>query len=152
MARTFKHQTRIIDGYRSKFEKEIAGDLEARGIDYSYEPFRLSYVKPAKNCSYTPDYVLANGIIVEAKGFFEPADRTKHLLIKEQCPHLDIRFVFQNSKTKLRKGSKTTYADWATKNGFKFADKTIPQEWIDEEDKAVLSTSDTKGLRPTGRR
>ena len=58
------------------------------------------------------------------------ADRKKHLLIKEQHPELDIRFVFSSSKAKLSKGSKTTYALWCTKNGFKFADRLIPRAWL----------------------
>jgi hypothetical protein len=62
-------------------------------------------------------------------------DRKKHLLVKEQNPNLDIRFLFQNSKNKINKGSKTTYADWAIKNGFKFADKIVPDEWINEKKK-----------------
>jgi hypothetical protein len=57
-------------------------------------------------------------------------DRKKHLLIREQYPNLDIRFVFTNSKAKINKGSKTTYADWCDKNSFKYADKLIPKEWF----------------------
>jgi len=45
---------------------------------------------------------------------------------------LDIRFVFSNSRNKLNKKSKTTYADWCDKHGFKWADKQIPKSWIDE--------------------
>ena len=33
---------------------------------------------------YKPDFVLNNGIIIEAKGWFRPRDRVKHLLIKDQ--------------------------------------------------------------------
>ena len=71
-------------------------------------------------------------MIVETKGIFEVADRQKHLLVKQQHPGLDIRFVFSRSKSPIRKGSPTTYANWCVKNGFLFADKLIPQDWIDE--------------------
>lgn len=143
MRRTFKRKApSLVNGYRSKFEANIASDLEARGVDFRYEPFRLKYTKPAKPSNYTPDYVLPNGIIIEAKGYFESADRTKHLIIKEQRPELDIRFVFQNPNNRLSKNSKTTYGDWATKNGFKYAAKQIPQEWIDE----VHSTTNPESL------
>jgi len=84
---------------------------------------------------YTPDFLLPNGIIIETKGRFTPADRMKHLAIQKQHPNLDIRFVFSNSKSKLRKGAKTTYADWCDKNGFLYADKDVPQEWLDEKKK-----------------
>ncbi len=102
------------DGY--VFESETAKDY--------------FYIKPATTHSYTPDFKLPNGIFVETKGRFVMEDRKKHILIKEQLPNLDIRFVFQNSKNKIRKGSKTTYADWCIKHGFKYADKTVPTEWI----------------------
>nr|DAL93602.1 MAG TPA: endonuclease I [Caudoviricetes sp.] len=32
------------------------------------------------------------------------------MLIKQQNPELDIRFIFSRSKTPIYKGSKTTYA------------------------------------------
>ena len=67
---------------------------------------------------------------VETKGRFLTADRKKHLLIKAQYPELDIRFLFQNSNARISKSSKTTYADWCNKYGFKFADKTIPSDWL----------------------
>src|SRR3546814_2796560 len=56
----------------------------------------------------------------------------KHELIKAQHPGLDIRFVFSRSKSPIRKGSKTTYADWCAKRGIPFADKLVPQEWAEE--------------------
>ena len=51
-------------------------------------------------------------------------------LVKEQHPKVDIRFVFSNSKNKISKISKTTYAMWCKKYGFKYADKHIPKEWL----------------------
>ena len=57
----------------------------------------------------------------------------KHKLIKKEFGNkYDIRFVFSNSKQKIGKKSKTTYADWCIRYGFKFADKEIPQSWIEE--------------------
>ena len=123
----------LKSGYRSKFEEDLANGLKARGVEVRYEPFKLSYKKPVKkDPTYTPDFVLPNGIIVEAKGYFESSDRTKHLLVKAQHPELDIRFVFQNSRNKISKNSLTSYADWCIKNGFEYADMNIPKEWINE--------------------
>lgn len=107
-----------------------------------YEQSILKYTIPASIHQYTPDFILSNGIIIEAKGIFEVADRQKHLLIKTQFPHLDIRFVFQNANNKLYKGSKTTYAMWCEKNGFKYATKLIPASWFTERKK------NTTGLIP----
>lgn len=81
---------------------------------------------------------MKNGIIIEAKGLFDVKDRQKHLFIKEQYPDLDIRFVFQNPKNKLYSGSKTTYADWCDKYGFKWAAKVIPASWFTERKKSLV--------------
>jgi hypothetical protein len=85
--------------------------------------------------TYTPDFLLPNGIIIETKGMFTVADRRKHTLIKKQHPELDIRFVFENSKRRISKASKTTYAAWCEKHGFLYADKLVPDAWIQEEKK-----------------
>jgi hypothetical protein len=71
--------------------------------------------------------LLDNGIIVESKGRFVTQDRQKHLLVKQQYPDLDIRFVFSRSATRISKQSQTTYAAWCQHKGFLFADKAIPQ-------------------------
>lgn len=109
-------------------------DLSARGVHYRYEEVRLGYTKPASTHKYTPDFILPNGVIVETKGLFDSDDRKKHELIRKQHPQLDIRFVFSRSASPIRKGSKTTYAAWCAKLGIPFADKVIPQSWIDEPD------------------
>ena len=88
---------------------------------------------PASNHSYTPDIILPNGIILEVKGRLVKADRDKHLLIKEQHPNLDIRFVFQCANNKIRKGSKTTYAQWCEKNDIKWCEKIVPDSWLKEK-------------------
>lgn len=116
-------------GYRSGLEEKIAANLKQRGVVVGYETTKISYVVHETR-TYTPDWQLPNGVIVESKGRFTLEDRKKHLLIQRQHPFLDIRFVFQNSKNVIRKGSKTTYADWCIKNGFLYADKEIPDEWL----------------------
>lgn len=125
----------IANGYRSGLEDRVALELSKIGIKDCYEILKIPFLQPEKKRTYTPDFVLPNGVIVETKGIFTVADRQKHLWIKDQHPHLDIRFVFSNSRSKIRKGSKTTYAMWCTKNGFDYADKSIPLEWINEDKK-----------------
>ena len=53
------------------------------------------------------------------------------LAVKTANPSLDIRFCFQNAKTKLSRGKKRSlsYGQWATKNGFPWCHKTIPADW-----------------------
>ena len=76
-----------------------------------------------------------NGIIIETKGIFTTSDRRKHIAIKKQHPKLDIRFVFENSRKKLRKGAKSNYAQWCIKYGFRYYDRIIPEDWIKEKGK-----------------
>lgn len=119
-------------GFKSGLEENISKQIEGKGIKVEYETEQVSYIIPASEHNYHPDFKLPNGIRVETKGRFVLADRKKHLLVKEQNPNLDIRFVFSNSKNKINKKSKTTYGDWCDKHGFKYADKEIPDSWFSE--------------------
>jgi hypothetical protein len=122
-------------GFKSGLEETISQQIESQGIKVEYETEKVPYIIPASNHNYSPDFKLPNGIRVETKGRFVAADRKKHLLVKEHNPHMDIRFVFSNSKNKISKNSKTTYGDWCDKNGYKYADKLIPNEWFLEENR-----------------
>lgn len=125
----------LAAGYRSGLEEDIGNQLKELGIAAEYEPFKIPYVVPVTSRTYTPDYILPNGIVIESKGRFTLEDRKKHILIKDQMPSLDLRFVFTNPKGKIRKGAKTTYADWCEKHGFKYAKREIPSEWLRERPK-----------------
>jgi hypothetical protein len=128
----------LKNGYRSGLEEEIADTLRAKGVNFTYEETKIKYIQPASEHQYTADFeILDNGIIIESKGRFLVADRKKHMLIKRQQPHLDIRFVFSNSKQRLSKASRTTYAQWCEKYGFLYSDKEIPDSWIKERRKKV---------------
>ena len=120
-------------GYRSGLEEQTAKDLKKREVPFSYEERKIKWLD-SKVRTYTPDFELPNGVIVETKGRFVAADRRKHLEIKKQFgDKYDIRFVFTNSRAKLYKGAKSSsYADWCNKHGFLYADKTIPEEWLNE--------------------
>lgn len=129
-------------GFRSGLEVRVAEELKAKGIDVVFEGIKVRYTPPLKERSYTPDFPLPNGIIVETKGRFLTEDRVKHKVIKAEHPDLDIRFVFAGggggrkptigSTQRLSKTSKTTYAMWCEQYGFQYADISIPQAWIDE--------------------
>jgi len=121
----------IQAGYRSGLEEETAKFLRKKKIVFTYEKEKITWLD-MKYRTYTPDFVLANGIIIETKGRFVSTDRRKHKEVRQQHPDLDIRFVFSNSKQKLYKGAKSSYGDWCKKNGFKYADKVIPEEWLKE--------------------
>ena len=115
--------------YKSRFEFDFATYLENNNIEFEYEQHKFTYVP--KQRTYTPDFYLPEfDMFIETKGQFVGSDRSKHKLIAEQYPDLDLRFVFQNDKVKLSKKSKTTYADWCNKNNFKYAKGVIPIGWM----------------------
>ena len=111
--------------FRSKFERDTALSLKREGVDFEYETMKIKF---KRLCVYTPDFIFPNGVIIEAKGYFKPEDRTKHLLIKSQTQY-SIRFLFQNAYNTLSKNSKTTYADWCDRYGFLWCHRKIPTEW-----------------------
>ncbi len=123
----------IKHGYRSGFEHKVSDQLKENKIKFEYETTVIDYIKPETNHTYTIDFTLPNGILVETKGRWVLEDRKKHLLIKKQHPELDIRMVFQSSKTKIRKGSKTTYAMYCDKHDIPWAEKVIPESWLKEK-------------------
>jgi len=123
----------IKHGYRSGFEHKVSDQLKENKIKFEYETTVIDYIKPETKHTYTIDFTLPNGILVETKGRWVLEDRKKHLLIKKQHPELDIRMVFQSSKTKIRKGSKTTYAMYCEKHDIPWAEKTIPESWFKEK-------------------
>lgn len=122
----------LHEGYLSGLEHKVAAQLASLELPAHYEQYKLRYDVPARVATYTPDFVLPNGIIIETKGRFVTADRKKHKLIAECHPGLDIRFVFSNPNGKIGKKSTTTYAMWCDQLGFKYAKLLIPTAWANE--------------------
>jgi len=119
-------------GYRSGLEHKLSEYLDSLKHEYDYESIKIEW-EDLTYRTYTPDFILSNGIIVETKGRFITADRKKHLCIQKQHPALDIRFVFTNSRNKLSKGAKSTYGQWCIKHGFRYYDRIIPEDWLKEK-------------------
>lgn len=113
--------------YRSKMEERLVPELIAQGAEY--EPFFLRYTERNPK-RYTPDVVLPNGVVIEIKGWFPPADRSKMLNVKASYPALDIRMVLASPEQTLSKSSKTTQAQWCVSNGFPWAHNCVPLSWI----------------------
>ena len=105
--------------------------------EWGYELAPIPFVEPAKNRKYTPDFWLANGIIIETKGRWTRADRLKMRMIREQHPDLDIRMLFSNARARISKTSKTTYAAYAESIGYEWAHKVVPFGWLDAEPEAT---------------
>lgn len=132
MAQSSQRGVGLKYGWRSGLEEQVGGQLLKLGINPKFEELVIPFTQPVKPRKYTPDFPLPNGIIIETKGRFVSADRQKHLMVQSQYPDLDIRFVFSNSRSRISKQSKTTYATWCQSKGFKYADRFIPLEWIKE--------------------
>jgi len=119
----------LVPKGRGGLEKRIMEDLSGQGESFHYEILKIPY-QEARN--YIPDFLLSNGIIIEAKGYWQTADRRKIRSVVTQHPELDLRMVFSNSKNRIAKGSKTTYADYCEYLGIPYADGLVPRNWITE--------------------
>jgi hypothetical protein len=136
--------------FRSGLEREAAAKLTQAGVPFGYESQHIRYIVPEREAKYLPDFSFEGcPIIIEPKGRFGGAipggkfarvstkdaavkERQKFVLLKEQHPELDIRFIFSRASTPIYKGSPTSYGKWATDHGFKWAEKIIPDAWIEE--------------------
>lgn len=105
--------------YRSKFEQTIG---EYLGTNAVHEPERIYFTQPSKQRFYVPDFKTKGGAYIECKGKWDASDRIKHVWLREQHPDKRIAIIFQNSKVRLSKRSKTTYGEWATKNNLEWYD------------------------------
>lgn len=116
--------------FRSKFEESIWDVAKRSRKKLEHEPHFIPYVMKG---SYLPDFILPNGIYIEAKGYLDAAACRKMKAVKASNPHLEIRFVFQNANGKRNKRAKLRNWEWADKHGFKWAEGTIPLEWWKEK-------------------
>jgi len=115
--------------FKSYFERDVwyVNNLSAKP-KVLYEPMKVPYTIQA---TYTPDLVMPNGLVVELKGLLTVEDRRKLISVKQQYPEVNIALLFQNCDTRLTPRAKTTYAEWAIKNGFMFANGVrIPEPWL----------------------
>jgi hypothetical protein len=129
--------------FRNPLEDGGARQLRKAGIKFSYEKLRVPYTVPAREAKYVTDFVPDDtNIILEFKGHFghgvdmkrrSTEERHKYILVKEQHPELDVRFVFQRASTPIYPKSPTSHGQWAEDHGFKWSDKgTIPPAWLAE--------------------
>lgn len=116
--------------YKSVWELDVSKLLEELDIPVEYETDKIPYTIPESSHKYTPDFKLRKDVYIEAKGKFVAQDRKKILLLQEQYPNLKVYLLFQNANQKLRKGSKTSYGEWCSKNGIEWSHKTIKKEWL----------------------
>jgi len=117
-------------GMRSMGECRCAADMTKRKIPYKYEAITMTYQhEPQK---YTPDFILKNGKVLEYKGKMTNETRKKLLSIKRCNPGTCLCLIFEKPNNKIRKGSKTTYGQWAERNGFPWSEHYCKKEWVKE--------------------
>jgi hypothetical protein len=122
---------------------EVAEMLRTQKVKYDYEKESFPWLETVPNAycpsckqpaiasrSYTPDFFLNNGVVVEAKGRFTPKDRKIALAMKAKMGDA-YKMVFQFDNRLSRK-SKTRYSQWCSKHGIDFAIRQIPPEWAKE--------------------
>ena len=114
--------------FRSGLEEKVASLFDELGVIYEYESTKIPYVIQH---NYTPDFLLANGIYLETKGYWDASDRRKIKAVKTLHPEIDLRMVFQNPYNTISKRSKTTYAQYCDKLSIPWTSFTnIPIDWL----------------------
>lgn len=133
---------------RSGFEERVAANLDYHNVAYEYEPYKYAYASKLRmsrcmDCNstsvwktrwYTPDFVLDNGIFIEAKGNFKPSNRTAILDILNTCEDINrdnFRMLFMRNNRFGKKGK--TYAEWCDDNEIQYAislNGEVPKKWI----------------------
>jgi len=118
-----------LNNFKSKLEEKAWKELKKNFPSVKYEPDAIPYKQPEKERKYTPDFKLARGVYIEAKGKLDLATRQKMVWFKDMHPGITIIFLFMNPDNKITKRSKTTYWQWAEKEGFMWLD--FRRNWID---------------------
>lgn len=107
--------------------------LNETGLPWEYESEKIAYIVPESKHQYNPDFVLNNGVYLEGKGILiDHQERSKYILLKQQYPNLDLRFIFGNPNKRCG-GMKLTHGEWAEKYGFPYCsvkDVDTIKSWI----------------------
>lgn len=122
------------DKLKGSWEPEVLRGLKALQAEYKYQiEYETEKLKYTIEHTYNPDFPvrLPNGhtILIEAKGYWDAADRAKIRNVKAQNPDADIRMVFQ-ADNKMHKASTLRYSDFCKKHNIPYAVKVIPKEWF----------------------
>jgi len=119
-----------MPAFKSKFEAVVWKELRRSYPSVKYEPSKYLFIQPATERKYIPDFKMAPNVYIEAKGKLDLATRQKMIWFRDSNPTITIIFLFMNPDNKITKRSKTTYGDWATKNGFLWLD--YKRDWIND--------------------
>jgi hypothetical protein len=103
---------------RHKYRSALEGKAhKLLGAKWKYEPYTIPYVMKRV---YKPDFVCDN-VLIEVKGYFRSGEQAKYLAVRDSLPKgTELVFVFANPYKKVRKGAKSTMADWCERHGFRY--------------------------------
>lgn len=150
MARARPRRRHPHPDMRSRLEQDVADRLDSMGVNWEYEKYVLSYLKPIRTAvcgdcegsnvyakrTYTPDFWLPDyHCFLEVKGKFGQVDRMKMRLVVDQNPEEDIRMVFSRNNLIGRKSqTNTRYIDYANQYGMDACVlENLTEEWLGRE-------------------
>ena len=118
-----------MPSFKSKLEEKVWAVLKKEFLTVKYEPQRFKFIQPEVERTYIPDFKTGrSNIFIEAKGKLDLETRKKMVWFRDSNPTIRIIFLFMNPDNKITKRSKTTYAMWATDNGFEWLD--FRKDWL----------------------
>jgi hypothetical protein len=81
---------------------------------------------------YTPDFFVGDSVIVEAKGRFTAADRSKIKAVRATVPELKDKLVMMFMlDNRLNKRAKMRYSEWCEREGIDYVVGTeLKKEWL----------------------
>jgi hypothetical protein len=119
----------LMPSFKSKLEEKVWATLKKEFPTVKYEPQRFKFIQPEIERTYIPDFKTGrSNIFIEAKGKLDLETRKKMVWFRDSNPTVRIIFLFMNPDNKITKRSKTTYAMWATDNGFEWLD--FRKDWL----------------------
>ena len=119
----------LVPSFKSKLEEKVWAVLKKEFSTVKYEPQRFKFIQPEVERTYIPDFKTGrSNIFIEAKGKLDLETRKKMVWFRDSNPTIRIIFLFMNPDNKITKRSKTTYAMWATDNGFEWLD--FRKDWL----------------------
>ncbi len=119
----------LMPSFKSKLEEKVWSVLRKEFPTVKYEPQKFKFIQPEIERTYIPDFKTGrSNIFIEAKGKLDLETRKKMVWFRDSNPTIRIIFLFMNPDNKITKRSKTTYAMWATDNGFEWLD--FRKDWL----------------------
>ena len=118
-----------MPSFKSKLEEKVWSVLKKEFPTVKYEPQKFKFIQPQIERTYIPDFKTGrNNVFIEAKGKLDLETRKKMVWFRDSNPTIRIIFLFMNPDNKITKRSKTTYAMWASDNGFEWLD--FRKDWL----------------------